>query len=92
MTQFLSSPYPTLNQKYEILNLISDEGDTASVQLGRLIGTNHLVAIKRIQYSIIFIVASIVLVTECKKCLDKFLARETGTADTYQETLGVGIT
>ena len=53
---------------------------------------NHLVAIKRIQYSIIFIVASVVLVTECKKCLDKFLARETGTADTYQETLGVGIT
>ena len=46
MTQFLSSPYPTLNQKYEILKLISDEGDTASVQLGRLIGTNHLVAIK----------------------------------------------
>ena len=54
--------------------------------------SNHIVAIKRIQYSIIFIVASIVLVTECKKCLDKFLARETGTADTYQETLGVGIT
>ena len=51
---------------------------------------NNLVVIKRIQYSIIFIIAAIVLVNECYKCLEKFFKRETGTADTYLETPTVG--
>ena len=38
--------YPTVNQKYELLQLIDDSGATSQVYLGRIIGTNYLCAVK----------------------------------------------
>jgi len=43
---FFTSQYQTLNQKYELLSLIDESGTTSTVYLARLIGTNHLVAVK----------------------------------------------
>jgi serine/threonine protein kinase len=48
----MSFLYPTLNHKYELLQLIDDSGATSQVYLGRIIGTNHLCAVKifRVDY------------------------------------------
>jgi len=43
---FYHDQYPTLNQKYELLQLVDDSGETALVYLGRIIGSNHLCAVK----------------------------------------------
>ena len=42
----MSLHHPTLNHKYELLQLIDDQGATSQVYLGRVIGTNYLCAVK----------------------------------------------
>ena len=43
----------------------------------------HLVVIKRIQYALIIIVCTVVLVFKVFKCFEKYFYKDTGTADKY---------
>ena len=43
---FFYNQYQILNQKYELIKLLDESGTTSLVYLGRVIGTNHMVAIK----------------------------------------------
>ena len=43
----------------------------------------HLVGIKRLQYAIIIITCSAVLITQIVECVNKYLAKNTATADKY---------
>ena len=38
--------YQILNSRYELIKLLDESGTTSVVYMGRVIGTNHLVAIK----------------------------------------------
>merc|ERR1712083_902785 len=38
--------YQILNQRYELIKILDESGTTSIVYMGRVIGTNHLVAIK----------------------------------------------
>ena len=43
----------------------------------------HLTTIKRIQYAVIFVICTLVLLIQVAKCVEKYLYKSTGTADKY---------
>ena len=46
----------------------------------------HLRAIKRVQYSVVFLIAFAVLIFQIYECVEKYLERNTGTGDKYEHT------
>ena len=76
---------------------ISEKRSKAMSQLSRPISAKakegiywfikrNLTIIKRVQYFVIFLIASAILTFQTYECVEKYLLRNTGTGDKYEHT------